>query len=807
MRFALLALTLVLAPAALHAQGRYQPQGAAQRAYVEGERLREAGDALRAAGKPEEAREKYREALQAMLDARKADPAYVDVAVKLGLLYYGLARHAEAVPVLAEALQRAPENVDLRFWYGQNLLAAGKAAEAVPVLEQVANQGGERFPEVFLVLGGHWYDEHNFAQARPALERYVKLVPDATAARAQLGNTYFKLGLFADALAAFEAVRLRWPDKVEVQVNIGNAHFQLGQYEKAVAVLEGALKKAPDRESVLFNLAQSYFKLNRFAESVPHYQRFVAARPDSFNGRYFLGSALMELGRDDEALTELAHALRIKPKIAQPAYKIGLIHLKRGHTDAAETTLKQAAQAEPKDAWIRSALGTVARQRQQYDQALKLHREAVELAPNEARLHANVAVSALKAGALEVAGAAIEQALAKGAPDDVWVRGAAVSVLAALARSLVGKDAETAKTLLDRALVLRPNDAVLLADRALVHATRGDGPAALADAQAAAKALPDDADVRYALGRAQLVSGSPAVAIKTLQGAMQARPTAATAVVLAQALALADQADAACDLVDESLKSWPEDVGLRHQRALVRYARAAQSLGSDPTGRRAATDLRFALEAEDDLPPALVARVRYASAVAALRRGEGKEGRAHLARAMALNRPDDRFLRTGTPGGHLDLLIAFGDVLQRNPDQALERLGPCTGPIEKRLCKYALDRVAYSAAQGGDTNRARKAMETARDLGPDPVIEHNQLVLAWQQKKGRDKIAAGWRRLVDTVPEALFNLGVAAEARGDHQEAWEDFGRYGRTDGPRAAEARDIADVKNRIYRFSEGTP
>jgi tetratricopeptide (TPR) repeat protein len=797
----LIVFFMLLAPALAVAQGRYQPQGAAQRAFSEGERLREQGDALRARGELEEAKERYAEALSAMNEARKADPAYIDAIVKLGLLYYSLARHQEALPVLQGGLKRAPEHLDLRFWYGQNLLAAGQASEGVAVLEQVAEQGGERFPEASLVLGEHWYAQKAYDKARPALERYVKLAPDATAARAQLGNTYFKLGLFAEALAAFEAVRLRWPDKVEVQVNIGNSHFQLGQYERAVAVLEAALKQAPDRESVLFNLAQSYFKLGRFGESVPHYQRFVGLRPDSFNGRYFLGSALMELGRDAEALAELARAAPLNAKVAQPTYKMGLIHLRAGRLDEAAAALAQAAQVEPRDPWIKSAQGTLARRRGQLDAAMKVHGEAVALGPKEAKLHANLAVTALAAGNLEVAAAAAEQAQALGR-GDAFVDQAVVGVLAARARAQVATDPAAAEALLNQALALVPSDGVLLTNRALVRVAKGDGPGALADAQAAAKARPDDPDTRYALGRARQLSGDTAGAIEALKTALQARPS--PAVALAMATAMTDL-DAASDLIDESLKSWPQDAGLLRQRALTRYARAAAGLGADLPGRRTATDLRFALEIEDSLPPALAARVRYASAVAALRRGEGKEARAHLTRASALARADGRFLKPGAPGDHLDLLIAFSEVLQKDHESALGRLGACTGALEKRLCKYAWDRVAAAATARSDWGAARKALETSKDLGPDPGVEHNLAVLAWVQKKGRDKVASVWRRLADSVPEAVFNLGVAAEARGEQQEAWQAFSRYGRADGPRANEARDLADMKNRIYRFAEG--
>ncbi|MEZ4467851.1 MAG: tetratricopeptide repeat protein, partial [bacterium] len=806
---AIILLCALLAGPAL-GQGRYQPQGAAQRAYLEGERLREAGDALRARGKADDAREKYSEALDALLDAHKADPAYIDVYVKLGVLHYSLARHAAALPLLEQGLKRAGGNLDLRFWYGQNLLAAGKAEQAVPVLEQVAAQGAERFPEVLVVLGEHYYGARDFARARPALERFLKLDPEATAVRAKLGNTYFKLGLFAEALAAFEEVQKRWPDNIQAQVNIGNALFQLGRYEQAVAVLEAALKREPDRESVLFNLAQSYFKLGRHAEAVPYYERFVKGRPDSFNGRYFYGSALMELGRDAPALEQLGQALRIKADIPQVAYKMGVIHLRGGRPDAAQASLEQARKGAPDDAWILSALGTVARQRGQLDVALDLHRQAAARAPAEARLQANLALTALRADALEVAAPALDEAL-KLDLRDAFVRAAGATVLAARAKAAAAQDAAAADKLLERALALQPTDATLLADRALLRLALDDAPGARAAAEASLKASPDLPAARHALGRAKLLAGDAAGARGDLEAAMQAQPTVGTALALAQALVDGGQVDAAVDLLTESARSWPADAALRQGQALVHYARAAAQLAGDATGRRTAGDLRVALEAEASLPREAGARLQYAAAIGALRRGEGREARTHLGLAIQKGRQAGpgltALLKAGTAASHLEYLQAHADTLVRRYDLALEHLGRCQAPLERRLCKYALDRQAQALFQAGDLAGARKALEDARELGADAGVEHNLLVIAWQQKKGRDRALAAWRKLEDQVPEASFNVGVAAEARGDQRAAWEAFRRQVAAGGPLAARAGEIADVKNRIYRFEEATP
>lgn len=790
------------------AQGRYTPQGAAQRAWQSGEQLREAGDALRARKDEKGAREKYADAIEAFLDAKKADPAYIDVYIKLGLLYFTVGRSKEALPILEAGLKREASNVDLQFWYGQNLLAAGKPAQGVAQLETLAKTS-ERYPEVHLVLGEHYYGTGAFAKAAPALERYLTIKPEATAARAKLGNTYFKLKLFPKALAAFETVRAAWPKNVLVQVNIGNSYFRMGQYRKAVAELQAALKRDPNRPSALFNLAQSQFKLGDFKAAKQHYQGYVKLQPKSFNGRYFLGSTLMELGEDQAAITELAKAHLARPKIVHPIYKIGLIHLRKRRTEEAGVALTKARTIDPKDPWVISAQGTVERQRGNTRKALALHSEAASMLPENARLQANLALTASAVGSLKVAETAIDKALGADSAD-AWVRKAAARVLALVAQTKLADEPRVARQRLEQALALAPNDPHLLAGRALARLATDDPAGALIDAQAAAKALPDDIAVRSTLGRARLANGDGAGAAAAFKVVHDSRQTAQSAGDLGAALIAADRIDDAIELLDGN-KAWRSDATFGTNRAYAHYARLMRDLPGGGATRRIATDLRIILGVEKQLPKVIAARARYAAAINALRRGDGREGRGHLGQAAALGRaarkadPEAKYLRGGAGATHLDFLIAYSDALQRKYDAVKDRLAKRAGSLEKRLLRYVFGREGADHFANGRLKKARAAFDAALKLSSDPIIEHNRLVVSWRQRPKNKRVIDGWRSLQKKVPEAVFNLGVAYEATGDQRKAWAAFLAFSKTGRRHADTAKEIADVKQRIYRFSEG--
>lgn len=804
----LLWLVLCLAPAgSTWAQGRYTPQGAAQRAWESGEQLRQAGDALRARNEEQAAREKYADAVEAFLDAKKADPAYIDVYVKLGVLYFTLERPKAALPILEAGLKRAASNVDLQFWYGQNLLAAGKAAEGVSQLSTLARRS-DAYPEVHLVLGEHFYDTGAFAQAAPALERYLAIKPEATAARAKLGNAWFKLKLYGKALKAFETVRAAWPKKVAVRVNIGTSHYRLGQYRKAIVALKGALEQDPKEPNALFYLPQSHFKLGEFAAAKPLFERYVEQHPKSFNGHYFLGSTLMELGEKDAALSELAVAHRARPDIVQPIYKIGLIHLQARRSADARAALQTARRIEPDNPWVISALGTVERQNEKLRTALALHSEAAAKRPDEPRLQANLALTASAVGSLQVAEAAIDKALASGQADP-WIRKAAVRVLALVAQAQLTEAPAAARQRIEQALALAPDEPHLVSARALARLATGDAKGALADAEKAAAARPDDLSIRSVLGRARLASGDGAGAVAPLQAVHAARGTAETAGNLGAALLAAGRIDEAITLLDED-KAWRSVPVVATNRALVRFARVIRDLPGGGAQRRIANDLRVVFGAEKSLPPIIAARARYAGAINALRRGDGREARAHLnqaqvfARAARKAEPDASWLRGGAGASHLDFLRAFADALMKRYDAVKERLAKRAGSLEKRLLRYVYGRVGALHVRKGELRQAKAAFDAALGLGKDPTIEHNRWVVLWRQRPKNKRVIAGWRALQSAVPEAIFNLGVAHEAAGDQKKAWQAFAAYARTGRAHAEAAREIADIKQRIYRFEE---
>lgn len=800
-RSTLILLCLCALTGLAHAQGRYAPQGDAQRYFQVGERhLAEAAEA-QAEGDDKETRDHWEEALEAFEEALSEDANYAAVYPKLGLIHYSLERSEDAIPVLRKGLERFPGNNEITFWLGNHLLTAGEHEEALGHLSAVAE--GDDIPQVHLVLGNHHYNAGDYATARLHLERYVGLNPDDLTAQAKLGNAWFKLNRPRKALAAFEAVQRRDPDNLLVLINIGNAHYTLGDYPKAITLLEQAERRAPNRPSVVFNLAQSRFKLGKHAEALAGYDRFLTLKPKSFNGHYFRGSALMALDRDAEALGALRKAIELKPDVVHPHYKSGLLHMHAGRLAQATRSLNAARRLAPDDPWVLTALGTVARKQGRYEPGAALQQRAITLKPGAGRLHGNLALTRLAAGDVPGALAEAREAL-KLAPADAWVQGVTVSAMGAQAKaSMEAGQLDEAAQLLAEALALRPDDKALKIDQSLLLSARGEGAKAQQLAAEALEALPEVSPIApnalYALGVSLLAQGKAEAAVAPLQRATTAKASAAFTAATAGALLEARRHEDAAVLLEEAVKAWPEDKILKRYQGLVALGRAWGALQRGGVIRRG--DVNLATTAP--LTGALKAKARYLALIYHLRRGDAANARAHFNALESTRRTWDRggkVLSPKAPDDHLDYLGAVLDAQGGRWSSVVKRLdGLKLRGGSRQLLQHAQLRLADRAWGRGEVKQATAWLKAAQKLGLTPLIRHNLAVATFKQGKER-KAEKQWRALLDEIPEARFNLAVALDAQGRVEEAVPLYTRYGKGNGPGADRARARVEARQRIF-------
>jgi len=413
-------------------------------------------------------------------------------------------------------------------------------------------------------------------------------------------------------------------------------------------------------------------------------------------------------------------------------------------------------------AGVRTVLGAAQIAAGQGEAAIKTleEAEAIQSSPRSHKLLAD-ALTSVATAKLATDAAAAEPMLVRAVELDAGPIALRNLGIARLALNKPG-DAVTA---LDRAAKADPAPLVaMLAGRA--HALAADMAGARAYYDRALAADKDNVDIALDWAASELAGGDPAVAVSALE-----KTPAKGAQVARYRVALANA---------------------RHAAALAQL-KAGNGTKALELMRAATMSGEGALTRKCDLAVAAVAAGDTNAALAALRAIQGQ--------ACPFPPPADT---QAAP-----ILIAFSEGLNpRRAGKAVERLtalGAKSTGMAAQMLGTAIRVVALNAAQdayrNGQLAQARKYLATARAanarVGLDEVA-HNLAVL--DLAEGRvDSAIAQLEKLATKVPEALVNLGVAYERKGEHVKALEAW-RRARKAGVRFGPLSDWIESKERIY-------
>lgn len=262
-RLHLIALTLVLVPAASTVSAQPKTGFESYYEFLLGRHLESEGQVDKAAA--------------AFERAARLDPASADIPAELAGLHARQGRYDEARQLAERALTLDKANVDAHRVLGSILAAVADAdiklpdltpdaarAEAIAHLEQGRRRPGD-----------------------------VDLGIDMT-----LGRLYLGAGRAEDAVKVFRNVIEQQPEVAEASVLLARAESAAGRPERAVEALESA---AEDNPRLLNSLAELYERQQRWREAASAYERLSAIAPGSVDTRIRWASALLQTEGPDAA--------------------------------------------------------------------------------------------------------------------------------------------------------------------------------------------------------------------------------------------------------------------------------------------------------------------------------------------------------------------------------------------------------------------------------------------------------------------------------------------------------------------------
>ena len=257
----------------------------------------------------------------------------------------------------------------------------GRTAQAITELT-AAIDGGDRHPDVYLMLGQFQAEAQQWEAAADVYRRLAEVDPKHPLGAFNLGVCQLRQGDWSACEASFRQATSLQPSRTEAHLGLAIASLQL---QKGIPALEGfdrVLAKEPKSEPARFGRAAALQLLKRYPEALAEYEKLPAepARQVAVLTNQVAAAAAT---RDTAALQRYAsQLLSCDPKSAVAAEALGAAALLNGDYRAATRHLEAAAGAgaESIELWTNLAMAAARSGDDAQTEAALLR--ALELQPN-----------------------------------------------------------------------------------------------------------------------------------------------------------------------------------------------------------------------------------------------------------------------------------------------------------------------------------------------------------------------------------------------------------------------------------------
>lgn len=279
-----------------------------------------------------------------------------------------------------------------------------------------------------------------------------------------------------------ELLALR-PQDVEAKVNLGAALAHVGRFDEAIVMYQSALPSLKDSRMVRLNLGLAYYKKGDWVNAREQFSALHQAAPTNVQAAILLADTEVKLGDAEPAAGMLEPLETTNAQNSDFNYVLGLALIKAGRRRDGIPHMEKAGElGESGDAYMLA--GAALLDLNEYEQARHDLEIAERLAPNLRGLHTLVGMARDKTGDQKQAEPAFREAV-KENPDD-FEANLYLGALLYKQRQL-----PEAKTYLDQAVKLKPNDSMARYESAMLKSTSGEYEAAAKELEAVIKDNPD----------------------------------------------------------------------------------------------------------------------------------------------------------------------------------------------------------------------------------------------------------------------------------------------------------------------------
>ncbi len=259
--------------------------------------------------------ENYLEALQALREIPATQKRRAETHSAIGAAYFRLHLYGAAITEFEAAAKIGRRDADPRIWLASTYIKLGNPSKALEEAQQATGIEQES-PDALIVLGRAYWLQREFSKAEEAAMKARVLDPKSPAPGDLLIHVYFEQNDFDKFQAELD--RIKKPDKATQELAI-RFHLRRGQFARAydlknryereqigTSALESelALKREPSRTDLIPGLIKNLVRIGRFNDAIALGERHRSAVPIDLE----LGKAYWMAGRKDPAIAAYSRA-------------------------------------------------------------------------------------------------------------------------------------------------------------------------------------------------------------------------------------------------------------------------------------------------------------------------------------------------------------------------------------------------------------------------------------------------------------------------------------------------------------------
>ena len=278
---------------------------------------------------------KYEQAINALRQALKLNPALQKAGTLLAISLSELGHYKDAIPGLEKGFHR-PTETDIKRMCGLQLMRSYSGLQLDSKAVEVALELNHLYPDDAEILyhTGRVYGNSAFG----AMERLAQVAPASIWRHQAAAEAYESQGGYETALVEYREVLKLDPNRPGIHYRIGRvllarSHQKTSPEDLAAAQseFEREFKLDPSNANAAYEIAEIHRQAGRFQEAQNYFDLALKSYPDFEEAHTGLASVLMSRKKPEESLAHLKKAVALNPEDDVAWYRLAQVERALGN--------------------------------------------------------------------------------------------------------------------------------------------------------------------------------------------------------------------------------------------------------------------------------------------------------------------------------------------------------------------------------------------------------------------------------------------------------------------------------------------